>query len=213
MSETTETLDFTLHPTTELSSSLLDLTTNLNVTIPDAFSSERKSAAVAKGYEFIPLSAPHLTDLLFLQDVVMSTLSNKDWLRANTAEMLDHCLSSHDSVGVQKDGELVAAAVLYDGKDTKESIRGYFTDDVVLLNSSVNLKLVLASPHHRSVGLGRTLVEMLSQHAALVGKAEVACTIHPDNLPSQALFTRIGYQHIGDINASYGARKVYAQSL
>lgn len=213
MSEATETLDSTLHPSSIFPAAVLNSTVKAQVTIPDAFSSERKSAAMAKGYDFISLAAHHLTDLMLLQDVVMRTLSNKDWLRANTAEMLEQCLSGHVSVGVQKDGELVAAAVLYDAKDTKESIRGYFTDDAALLHSSVNLKLVLASPHHRGVGLGRTLVEMLSQHATLVGKSEIACTIHPDNTPSQTLFTRIGYQHIGDINASYGARRVYAQSL
>lgn len=136
------------------------------------------------------LSPVHLSQLLTLQDRVIEGLGEKGWLRRNSDDMLAACLKSsrHTSVGSFVCGELVAAAVLYDGGCSVESVRRYFTDDPAHLRSSINLKLVLTDPGHRGSGLAACLVENLHGRAAAAGKREACCTIHPDNTPSQRLF-------------------------
>lgn len=206
----TATIDLIGEEKTPLTATLQEAKT---VDLFAGFSSVKKTTAIQQGYTFAPLTIADLQDVLTLQEQVIDTLTNKSWLRSNTEEGIKSCLSSQVSVGVRFGKSLVAAAVLYDGGNARESIRGYFTDDAEVLRTSVNLKLVLAAPGHRGVGLGRTLVEILHHQATLIGKKDIACTIHPRNLPSQALFLRLGYHHVGDVTASYGARSVFARGL
>ncbi|MFC6321342.1 GNAT family N-acetyltransferase [Nocardioides sp. GCM10027113] len=167
----------------------------------------------AKGYQVEMLSEDDLTDLEDLQDEVLQTLSDDSWLRANTDVMLKECLLDHVTLGVRHHGKLVAAAVLYDGGKSDESIKHYFTDDPKELTKSVNLKLVLALKEHRRHGLSRALVELLEKQATDLGKTEIMCTIHPKNEPSESLFRRLGYERVDSVTTSYGKRSVFARKL
>lgn len=183
------------------------------IPIPAGYYSYIKALTEAKGYEIVRLEAQDLPALLDLQEEVMEALSDKSWLRANTDVILKECLTDHVTLGVRQDGELVTAAVLYDGGRTDENIRGYSTDNETELDRSLNLKLVLALSTHRRSGLSRTLLELLEQQASELGKAEVMCTIHPKNVPSKSLFKLLGYQRVGSVNTKYGKRHVFARSL
>ena len=167
----------------------------------------------AKGYDVVRLAEQDLGDLVELQDRVLGTLKDDEWLRANTDVMLKECLTSHVTLGARFDGQLVAAGILYDGGDTDESIKKYFTDDAEELERSINLKLVLALQEHRHKGLSRTLVELLEQQATAAGKSEIMCTIHPRNEASQSLFQLLGYVRCDDVTTSYGTRAVFARAL
>lgn len=167
----------------------------------------------AKGYEIVRLDGSDLPDLMALQERVIDSLEDASWLRANSEEMLAESLKAHITFGARREGQLAAAAVLYDGKRTEESIREYFTKDVAQLDRSINLKLVLTDPEHRGQGLARTLVEILEPEAAALDKAEMLSTIHPKNRPSQALFELLGYERIGKVDTAYGKRLVYGRVL
>jgi GNAT superfamily N-acetyltransferase len=172
-----------------------------------------RALAEAKGYEIVRLHEQDLADLEDLQDGVLRTMTDAAWLRANSDVMLKECLVSHTALGARKDGELVAAAVLYDGGESDESIKRYFSDDPAQLSQSINLKLVLTLPSHRHKGLARTLVELLEEQAAELGKAEIMCTIHPRNKPSESMFKLLGYAKEGTVSTSYGTRSVFARKL
>jgi ribosomal protein S18 acetylase RimI-like enzyme len=167
-----------------------------------------------KGYEVVRLDASALPDLRDLQEEVLTAMGDKPWLRRNDDDMLRACLQDQVTLGVRKAGVLVAAAVLYDGGATSENIKSYITTDAASLGGSINLKLVLVSPQHNREGLGRTLVELLEQHAAEhLHKTEILCTIHRDNRPSKELFRVLGYRYVKKVTTPYGAREVYSRCL
>lgn len=167
----------------------------------------------AKGFELVRIEEQDLPDLIDLQEQVLDSLEEKSQLRANTEVMLKECVTEHFTLGLRRAGDLVAAAALFDGGTTDESIRRYFTEDQGELELSVNLKLVLTLPGHRRAGLGRTLVELLEQHASEAGKTNITCTIHPKNASSKSLFGRLGYEPEGAIKTKYGRREVFAKTL
>ncbi|SOE02267.1 GNAT family N-acetyltransferase [Blastococcus haudaquaticus] len=167
----------------------------------------------AKGYEITRLGPADLPDLEHLQSEVLSTIKDDSWLRANTDVMLKECLIDHITLGARQHGTLVAAAILYDGGGTDESIKHYFTDEAEALQDSINLKLVLALPEHRKKGLARALVELLEQQATDLGKKEIMCTVHPDNTASQSLFRLLGYHKVDSVSTSYGKRVVLRRKL
>ena len=172
-----------------------------------------EAVAKAKGYEIVRLGEQDLTELEDLQEQVLATFRDASWLRANTDVMLKECLVSQVTLGARCNGRLVAAAVLYDGGDSHENIKHYFTDDPDKLKDSINLKLVVALREHRQKGLSRTLVELLEKEASDLGKAEIMCTIHPKNEPSKSLFGTLGYARVGKVPTTYGKRWVFARKL
>ena len=107
-----------------------------------------ESIAKAKGYEIGPLEQQDLNEAEDLHDAVRRPLTDESWVRANPDVGLKECLlnQGHVTLGARKQGKLVAAAVLYDGGASSESIRRYFTDEPARLNQSINLKLVLNTP-------------------------------------------------------------------
>ena len=167
----------------------------------------------AKGYTIRQLEEVDLTDLTDLQSAVLRTMTDGAWLRANTEEMLRECLTKQVTLGIRSNGELVAAAVLYDGSQDDENIKRYFTDDPDALGASINLKLVFTHPSHRHRGLSRSLVELLEQRATELGKSEIMCTIHAQNKPSAGLFRLLGYRRVDAVTTSYGKRDVYVRTL
>lgn len=167
----------------------------------------------AKGYEIVRLGEGDLGELEQLQRDVLATMPDEAWLRANTDVMLKECLVAHITLGARQDGRLVAAAVLYDGGESDESIKHYVSDDPAQLGASINLKLVLVLPEHRHHGVARALVELLEKEAADGGKADILCTIHPRNAPSQSLFTLLGYAKVATVTTAYGKRAVFARRL
>lgn len=187
--------------------------------IHDGYYSYIEAVVEAKGFELVELGPRHLDDLLALQATVLGSLENKEWLRENSAETLLECLQSsagsgsHFAVGAMHGGELVAAAILYDGGTGHESIKRYLTDDEALMRGSINLKLVLANPKHRRHRLGATMVKLLEQRAYKLGRREILCTIHPRNAPSSGLFKQLGYSRVRTVSTSYGKRAVFSRSL
>ncbi|MDO5504386.1 MAG: GNAT family N-acetyltransferase [Actinomycetia bacterium] len=171
--------------------------------------------SAAKGFPIERLTEADLDDLMELQDTVLASMGPNGELRKNTREMLKECLTrdEHHALGARCHGTLVAAAILYDGKDGDESIRKYFTEDEAALTRSMNLKNVLVHPEHRRAGLARTLVELLEEKASGSQKAEVLTTIHPQNRTSRLLFQTLGYKKVGSVETSYGTRDAYARTL
>lgn len=170
---------------------------------------EPAGTELASGYFMYRLAEADLPDLLALQAHVLSSMPNPEWLRANTEQMLATCLRDQWTYGVRHGGDLVAAAVLFDPGHGPESIRGYLAADTPASTtdgSDINLKLVFARPEHRRAGLAARLVTALSEHARDLGRREIWCTIHPDNVPSRTLFTRLGYEVRGQVNTCYGPR-------
>jgi len=169
--------------------------------------------ARAKGYEVGRLGEPDLVDLERLQEEVHGSLTDGSWLRVNSDVMLKECLVDHVTLGARFEGELVAAAVLYDGGESEENIQRYLSDDPDRLRQSINLKVVLVAPGHRRKGLSRTLVELLEQQAHDLGRTEILCTIHPQNAPSEALFRMLGYDRRATVSSAYGSRNVFGREL
>lgn len=173
----------------------------------------------ARGYEVRQLTPEDLPELERLQGEVLQNLGPNRWLRENERPVLKDCLADpkHFAVGAIESGQLVGAAVLYDGERTKENIRNYFTDLPDALDAAVNLKLVLVSPgKQRRSGLGRTLVELAEEDAANRSKRdkrEILCTIHPDNELSRSLFRLLGYRKLRSVDTEYGKRHVYGRRL
>lgn len=174
-----------------------------------------RGMAEAKGYEIRELTTQDLPELLSLQTEVLQALGNRHWLRANEDSMLKECLAEprHQVLGATLAGRLLGAAVLFDGLDTSENIRRYFSADPAALDAAINLKLVLVAPDARGEGLGRALVELLEQAAVTRGKAEILCTIHRQNRPSRRLFEVLHYRRFRSIDTAYGRRDVYVRSL
>jgi ribosomal protein S18 acetylase RimI-like enzyme len=75
------------------------------------------------------------------------------------------------------------------------------------------MKLVLVSPNCRGRGVAKKLVRNIGQIAAESGVKFLLCTIHPDNKPSQTLFTGIGYLPRKLVTTSYGDRVIYEFAL
>lgn len=167
----------------------------------------------AKGYEVVRLGENDLAALEELQEHVLGGMPDDSWLRANTTAMLRECLVSHTTMGARWSGQLVAAAVLYDGRDTDENIKHYFTDDPDRLTGAINVKVVFSHPAHRKSGLSRTLVELLEREADGANKVELLCTIHPKNKPSESMFRSLGYKKVGVVSTSYGKRSVLVRQL
>ena len=172
-----------------------------------------KALTEAKGFRIVQLGDEDLPALMQLQQRVLDDLGDKPWLRANSEVMLKECLTNQVTMGVRKDHELVAAAVLYDGGLGEENIKKYSTDEPESLKQAINLKLVLALPDYRRAGLARTLVELLEQRATELGKSEIMCTIHARNVPSRELFTQLGYERIGQAKTEYGRRDVFSRKI
>jgi ribosomal protein S18 acetylase RimI-like enzyme len=167
----------------------------------------------AKGYAWARLEADDLQDLLELQERVIDSLGDHDQLRANTDVMLKACLVEHTTLGLRSGGELVAAAILFDGAGGSESLRRHLRHTEADLDTSVNLKVVLVDARHRRMGLGRSLIELLEKEAVKAGKTEILCTIHPKNDASRALFDRLSYQPLGKADTTYGRREIYGRTL
>ncbi len=171
------------------------------------------------GFEVVELDPDHLEGVLALQRKVLGALEYDEWLRENSPEMFLECLGGggttprHRSLGILKDGELIAAGVLYDGETGDESIKRYLTDDTVAMRESVNLKLVLTDPEYRRHRFGTTLVRLLEGRALALGKMEILCTIHPKNTPSRRLFHSLGYRRSAKVRTQYGQRLVFARPL
>ena len=166
-----------------------------------------------KGYEIDSLGPEDFPHLKNLQGEVLTALGRREWLRPNDDEMLQACLAAHVTLGVWRDRDLVAAAILYDAGDTAENLTRYTAKAPAASDRSVNLKLVLVSPKHRRAGLGRTLVELLELKASELQKTEILCTIHRDNSASRDLFRMLGYRYVKHVDTSYGGRDVFARSL
>lgn len=175
--------------------------------------SNSAEASLSNDLALFKLDEDHFFELLDLQDRVFDTLQGRPWLRRSSAEDLMEHIEQQGVLGAQIEGELVAAAILYDGQTTNESIRGFLTDNTAHMLSSINLKAIFTSPEHRQFGLGRRLVSSLDDYVISLGKTEIACTIHRDNHPSKKLFTRLGYEHQGETVTSYGHREIYTLSL
>lgn len=183
------------------------------IPIHDGYYSYIQAITEAKGFKVERLTTPDAARLVALQQEVLDSLPEREWLRANSEDMLQECVDDHTALGAWKEGRLVAAAVLYDGGSTEENIRRYFSNDHSDLIGSVNLKLVLSLPEFRREGLARTLVELLEQQAAGDGRERIMCTIHPSNSPSRALFERLGYVRVGRVETKYGRREVFERKL
>lgn len=181
--------------------------------LPDGYYSYVRGAAAQRGYQIEQLAPEDLEALLALQEQVVASLPRGSWLRRNTPEMLGGCLADHVVLGARRDGELVAAGILFDGGAGPESIKGYLSDDPDELAAACNLKLILVAPTARRAGLGRTIVELLEQRALSTGKREILCTVHPRNQPSRRLFADLGYRRRLRKSTSYGTREVLSREL
>lgn len=184
----------------------------------------------AKGFSVRELGTSDLGDLLDLQEHVLSALGDKPWLRSNPAQAFAECLDpkpsseasgvspdrvpGHHVVGAFRGEQLVAAAILFDAGAGNESIKRYLTgEEEDGLEDAINLKLVLADPAHRRHKLGASLIKLLEQRAYELGRREILCTIHPQNVPSARLFSGLGYRKSKKVATSYGTRHVYVRTL
>lgn len=186
-----------------------------------------KAAVSAKANVSIRrLNLSDLQNLESLQARVLQDLKHDDWLRKNGTSLLAECLaeegdSGHATFGAFEGDVLVAAAILYDGKDSEESIRGHLLTaskrasqkGVRQMKESINLKLVLTDLKTRRTGIGRCLIELCEEEAALRGKHEILCTIHKHNVPSRSLFKILGYRKLGSHRTSYGPRLIYGRKI
>ncbi|MFC0315886.1 GNAT family N-acetyltransferase [Gordonia phosphorivorans] len=171
--------------------------------------------ATSRGFEPVDLGPDDLADLLELQAATLTMLQGSPVLRENSAAMFTACLTDpdHHVLGWRKDGRLVAAAILYDGGTSAESIRRYTTSDPEALAASINLKLVITRDGFTRANLSRSLILQLEQIAVGRGKDEILATIHPQNAASRALFGSLGYRQIGKASTGYGTRLIYRRAL
>ena len=56
-------------------------------------------------------------------------------------------------------------------------------------------------------------MELLEKEACELGKAEIMCTIHPKNTPSESLFKLLGYSRVDTVSTDYGMRNVFARNV
>lgn len=180
-----------------------------------------RAVATSKGIETRNLNVADIDQLLALQDAVLASMPDRAWLRENPREALLACLdggdgapdAGHRVLGAWSDGELIAAAILFDPGDGPESIKKYVSDDAKQIAQAVNLKLVLADPRYRRERVGTLLVKLLEERVYEMGRDEILCTIHPRNAASIGLFSSLGYAKAGSARTSYGARSVYSRRL
>lgn len=181
--------------------------------IPLGYYSYIQGVLEAKGFQFKRLNIKDLSDLIDLQSRVLASPEISQLLRNNSDEMLEECLSKHITVGARFNDQLIAAAILYDGKLGEENIGKYISDDAQYLDGIINLKLVLTIQEYRRQGIGRSLIELLELEAVRLGKSEILCTVRGNNHPSQRLFKLLGYGRISSASTSYGRREIFARSL
>lgn len=178
-----------------------------------------KARAEHRGYELTPLTLEDLPDVMALQEKVINGLKQRPWLRRNSEETFHECLAQaglgngHAALGYRRDGELVAAGVLYEPGDGPESIAKYVSRDEANIRNSVNLKVIFVAPEHRGNRLARTVVELLEHEARVRGRSQILCTIHPQNMPSRRLFGILGYRKKKRTSTAYGTRYVFARPL
>lgn len=183
------------------------------IRIPPGYYAYARAYAEADGFELSQLSATDLPELIELQDDVIADLRDRAWLRQNTLEMLQDCLENHVVLGAYQEGRLVAAGVLYDPGTDEENIKRYLTEDADDIAGSCNLKIVFVAPHVRGRGLAKVVIELLEHEAAVRGHRFLLCTIHPKNVPSQRLFSGLGYERRKRATTKYGSRYVFENVL
>jgi ribosomal protein S18 acetylase RimI-like enzyme len=173
-----------------------------------------KAAALQDGYSITQLRLHDLEKVLTLEEEVFAALSHSEWLRKNDQDVWAECLDNQLTIGAtDRDGNLVALAVLFDAGSGPESISRYLSSDHPAIANSLNLKIVLVAPSAQRSGLARTLVELLEFEATHKRRQGLLCTIHRSNIPSKHLFTSLGYTRVGRAETLYGRRDIYLRSL
>ncbi len=187
---------------------------SLHGVLPVTYHSYTPALAKSDGISISYLDSSDLADVVALQSWVFSSLGDKTWLRENTIEVFEECLHDDIVIGARNDeGTLVALTIM---KYTDRGVASYqrlLTADPQALDASCNLKLILVSSEWRRNGIGKMLIEFAKQHAARNGMSWMLCTISPSNLPSQKLFTSLGFEEMRKVHMDYGERLIFRLNL
>lgn len=143
------------------------------------------------------IGSSHLSAVLALEAEVIAALERPEWLRHNTVEMWQACLSApHTALGVWEAERLVALAVLYVvPADDVESLAACLSQPQLRLLPSANYKICMVSPHHRDHGLQYQLGQHLHDVARRQGIRLLCSTVSPTNEASIRSLLRLGYRY------------------
>lgn len=145
-------------------------------------------------FEFKKLSIESVPLLLEVQEEAFEyAKGNTDFLRRNTYETLAVCFEGQSEVLGAFDGDtLVAFGILYVAGEGKENL-AYDVDEIVDINTSANVKLIIVRPDYRGNGLQRALVAKLENTAKKAGFEWLCATVAPTNNWSYDNFIKSGF--------------------
>ena len=152
--------------------------------------------------------------IMLLQKQIIEGLENKDLLRENSRENFELCLENQSLIlGVSNElEELIAIAILYDGRGTDEDLGKELKFHEV--SNGINFKLVMVREDYRGRRLQKALMWMLEQYAYSEGFTHLCATVSPFNQYSVNNIEEMGYVY-DHSELKYGGKKraIYVKNI
>ncbi len=164
---------------------------------------------------FQDLDETALGTLLDMQTEAFLYLSDPDFLRKNSEEMLLSCLRPpHVCIGAYHKNVLAGFGILYFGEDSEENLGHLLSFSKERLFSAANIKLVIVRPSFQGHGLQKTLMLLLENRAKQRGISTLLSTVAPKNQFSRRNMILSGYQSKG-IYQKYGGlqRELFCKTI
>ncbi|MCQ2295283.1 MAG: GNAT family N-acetyltransferase [Bacteroidales bacterium] len=157
-------------------------------------------------FTFSALTVDDCSKVLALEEAVILTLENHDFLRHNTPEMWQRCLQPpHAALGAWEGQRLVALAVLYCPEPGEpDHLAQYLPDPALRQLPSANYKICMVHPDGRGHGLQQLLGQKLEVEAKQRGCRLLCATAAPQNLASTHSLEKLGYK-LSHTMEKYGA--------
>ena len=153
------------------------------------------------------LNIGNLDDLVSLQDQVLSTLEDPDWLRQNSRDVLKECIEKYTVLGVYHENQLIATACLIDESYLHQYI------DLPEDSGVMDMKFVYVDDRFRRHGLALALIAAIEDEFAAENITHVLCTIHEENIASKSLMRYYDFVEDSYIDTMYGPRLLCVKEI
>ncbi|MCD8180657.1 MAG: GNAT family N-acetyltransferase [Firmicutes bacterium] len=154
-----------------------------------------------------------LSDLI---DEIEETLeSGEYWLPINDISR-EHFFDKEWTrfYGAFEDGELIAAAGLFLNPHEFGESLSQLGDAAPLINMTAEIGRAMVKPAYRGKNILLDINRRITEEAARLNKAYLIATIHPNNMPSQRSFMRLGMKRMLTYKKSCGyIRDIYLMEI
>ncbi|MFC1726298.1 GNAT family N-acetyltransferase [candidate division KSB1 bacterium] len=155
-------------------------------------------------YKMVRLDESFLNDIVSLQELIMSSLKNKEMYRPASIELITKCLSEKGmSLGIMAEGRLIAFRMTYIPGESQENHGfdiGLSGEDLLKV---VQFEGVCVNPEYRINRLASRLIKKSVDLIKTTGLIHVVATCFPGNYPMLKTFFENNFQ-ICSLKIKYG---------